>query len=915
MTYQNSPTQPEINSITNKSKLVASTSSISPFNKPPQKSSGLSLKTKIISSAIALGVIPVAIIGAVAYQITQSHTTRNIEQIQQERTHHLAMMFENFIADRINEAETLTGSPIFTNPNVMGTVTVNQKKSALNTFQEQTDFYDSIVYLDLQGNPLFQSQSEYPLSENYSDRDYFRKAIQNKQTTLNEMGISSLTGKPRVEFAVPVKNAWTNEVVGIMRFRIPSQQIIPIFSDYVTSNEQWHLINSRGVLFASMLANLNNQPLANYFSEIQSAHATKQIVSESVNNPSNPTQEQIINYAPINLKPANSDLNVGTAIALDKDLAFAALKPLRWIYLGGTIGTALLVGSIAGFLANKIIEPLLKLTSTVNKLGQGKLDTRIKLTGQDELTVLGDRLNHMAQQLNTSIESHKTIAHQSQLMVKISQAYSLRDLQLPFSSFLAEVRSFLAADRVIFYQFDRQWQGTVIAESVTQDLPRTLGVTFNDPCFAREYVRKYQGGRIQAVTDIHQANLTACHLRQLESYQVKASLVLPVILPQTATSEPEKLIGLLIAHQCSEPRVWEQADIDYFQHTADRLSMVLKGYIYAREQNWNRADFHQNLSGILERLNQVAQGDLRSDIDAATKSDAMKSFDRAIATLAQTVRNIKVPTRQTNQQLKTSQHEVTQLKECITHQTNQLALVFAFVEQLTNSIAEISSHIGTTSVTVDSVVGNLESEKANFARAIALMSELDASLRANTDKVKNLDRASQKMSKVINSIRKINLRASLLTSKLSKRVPINDSTYGLQEEIKSIQQSIAATKELENVVYSIEREIAEVLREYKAKENHLEQNNYLAANASDNLEQIAITTRDIQQDLFSLVNMTKIQMQTFQKINGLKAEIDETSSSILTLSDRTINSLAKTSLTARDLENVINFFKLESNLK
>ncbi|MCC0175641.1 HAMP domain-containing protein [Waterburya agarophytonicola K14] len=895
-------------------KLLTGSSNLPSKQKRDRQPTGLSLGVKVILTAIALGIIPVTVIGAISYKVTQSQITRQINQNQQSRTDHMAEMFEKYLNNRAKEAETLATSPIFTNPNVMSVVTVGQKKAALDVFQDKTGFYDSIVYLDLQGNPLFQSQSEPPSRQNQSQQKYFQNAIKNKITAIDELNISSDTGEPRIEFAVPVKNAWTDQVIGVLRFRIPSQKIMPLLEDYRSADEQIYLINTQSTFFASTFNNLENQPLTNYFPELQQAHITKQTAAELVNSPIDRDREQIINYAPIKIGTINPELNLGTAIAIDTDIAFAPLKSLKWIYLGGTIGTALLVGTIAGFLANRIIQPLVKLTSAVNELSQGKLDTRIKINRQDELALLGDRINNMAMQLEGAMQRQKTIARSSELMARISQARSSRELQLPFSLFLTEVRNFIKADRVIFYRFDEKWRGTVVAESVAQGLTRTLGVQFDDSCFAKEYVRKYQRGRIQAVSDIYQANLTDCHLKQLEPYGVKASLVLPVILEQPTTPDSERLIGLLIAHQCSSTRVWSQSNVDYFQQVAYQLAMVLRGYIVCKEENWQTASTQKDLSRVLTTMKDIARGDLRANLTSQSRpaSDITQSFNLILNNLRESIAQIQTPSREISRELRENQQDLAQMKDRLKEQANQLALIFAFIEQISNSILEVSSQVGIASQTVDSVVTDLESEKVNFGHAIAFMSQLETNLRTNRDKVKNLSTASQKMTRVIGSIRKINLRASLLASKLSKRIPeLDESAFGLKEEIKSIQQSITATKELENVLRGIDNEVREVLREYQKSENQIEQENYLVANGSKNLEQIVRVTKNAQQNLFSLVNMTKMQQQTFQKIDNLKGELNETSESITILSDRTIKSIEQTSITAKDLENVVNFFKLE----
>ena len=919
MTYPNSSTPlAQADRDPNRVKTLSSVNSnLPPIKKPEPQflSKGLGLRVKTILTTIALGVIPLTTIGAISYKVTQNYLVKQIDRTQENRAEHLAGMLRKYLVNRVHEAETLANSPIFTNPNIIETVTVDQKKAALNNFQSKTGFYDNIVYLDLQGNPLFQSQSERPLRKNHSKQQYFQQTIASKMPTVNQLGISEDTEEPRIEFAVPVKDAWTDEVIGVFCFGIPSQNILPLFKSYVNSDEQWYVVNTQGMFFANTWKNLDNQPLANHFPQLQQAHATKEIVTEVVNNPVNSDREQIINYVPVRLGKLDSSLNLGTAIALDTDIAFAPLKYLKWIYVGGTIGTILLIGTIAGFLANRIVQSLLKLTTAVNELSQGKLNTRIKLNRNDELGVLGDGINDMAAQLEQSMQNQNTLVKTSELIARISQSRNSRELQLPFSLFLAEVRNFIKSDRVIFYQFDPQSWGTVIAESVASDLPRTLGVQFDDPCFAKEYIEKYQRGRIQAISNIHEANLTPCHLQQLEPYEVKASLVLPVILECPTTGQSEKLAGLLIAHQCSSTRTWTQSDVDYLQQTAYQLAIVLRGYIIEREESLQKVSIQKDLEYISSQLKNVARGDLTFEADDRTNSpsEIVQSFNDNLQNLRQIVGDIKIPSQQLNRQLTLDKENLVEMKDGFQQQANQLALFFAFIGQISDSMVKASSQIGIASNTIDSVVTNFESEKVNFERAMAFVSQLENNLRSNQDKVKNLSIASEKMTKVINSIRKINLRASLLTSKLGKRIPeLNESAFGLKEEIRSIQQSIAATKELENIVLGIDREIKDVLQQYQKSENQLERENYLVVNANNKLDQIVKMAKDAHRNLFSSIEIAKMQQQTYQKINNLQEELEETTKSLVLLSDRTIKSLSETSVTAKDLENVVSFFQLKS---
>ncbi|MGF1542595.1 MAG: GAF domain-containing protein, partial [Pleurocapsa sp.] len=131
-----------------------------------------------------------------------------------------------------------------------------------------------------------------------------------------------------------------------------------------------------------------------------------------------------------------------------------------------------------------------------------------------------------------------------------------------------QARKIIKLDRVIVYQFDDRLYGNIVAESVVPGYPRALNSQIKDPCFAREYGEKYRQGRIKAIADIDRANLTSCHLEQLESLAVRASIIVPIL-------QDEQLFGLLIGHQCQQPRLWEQSEIDLFAQLALQLGLAL----------------------------------------------------------------------------------------------------------------------------------------------------------------------------------------------------------------------------------------------------------------------------------------------------------------------------------------------------
>ncbi len=118
------------------------------------------------------------------------------------------------------------------------------------------------------------------------------------------------------------------------------------------------------------------------------------------------------------------------------------------------------------------------------------------------------------------------------------------------------------------YSFDANWYGTVIAEAVLPGFPKALRANIKDPCFAEGYVEQYQAGRVQAVNNIYEAGLSACHLSQLEPFAVKANLVAPIL-------KDDQLFGLLIAHQCAKSREWQQSEINLLAQLAMQVGFAL----------------------------------------------------------------------------------------------------------------------------------------------------------------------------------------------------------------------------------------------------------------------------------------------------------------------------------------------------
>lgn len=153
----------------------------------------------------------------------------------------------------------------------------------------------------------------------------------------------------------------------------------------------------------------------------------------------------------------------------------------------------------------------------------------------------------------------------TQITLQIRRSLQLDDV---LNTTVHEIRQVLKADRVIIYRFNADWSGTIIAESLGAGWIKTLGITVNDP-FKENYIEMYKNGRVRATNNIYKAGFTDCHREILEGFQIKANLIAPLITNN-------QLVGLLCVHQCSQPRYWQNFEIDLLRQLAIQVSIALQ---------------------------------------------------------------------------------------------------------------------------------------------------------------------------------------------------------------------------------------------------------------------------------------------------------------------------------------------------
>ena len=149
------------------------------------------------------------------------------------------------------------------------------------------------------------------------------------------------------------------------------------------------------------------------------------------------------------------------------------------------------------------------------------------------------------------------------------------DLESVLQATVEEVRQLIKADRVLIYRLDSDGSGMTIAEATSNPQWSIIGRVIRDACLELAWLEPYQQGHIFAAADIDRANLSPCHVEFLKSFQVKANVAIPILLT-TANSTVDRLWGLLIVHQCSHTRNWQNSELELLGLLTVQVAIALQ---------------------------------------------------------------------------------------------------------------------------------------------------------------------------------------------------------------------------------------------------------------------------------------------------------------------------------------------------
>ncbi|MGK7893286.1 MAG: cache domain-containing protein, partial [Xenococcus sp. (in: cyanobacteria)] len=336
---------------------------------------------------VLLGVIPTTIL---AITFASSNASKIIRQDTQENLALKAKALNNSIS-RWNQMNVLALQNLSKQPDIVSMEPKQQKPVLMEAMNNYQHFYTAST-TDLNGINVTRSDDKAP--KNYGDRPWFQGARADNDITYQTL-IGRTSKKPSLCLSVPIKSQAIiqgvnyicmtlenlTEEVGAVKFGQTGYGFIV--------NEQGRILGHPDTSLTSgdELQDYSSYPPVANFLAAQEGYFTFK------------------DQGGIEWLSHSTRLDNGWGVFILQQKSEAFLQAKEFQQLAAMIASIaiLAVGFVIWLLASRLTQPISTITTAATSLATGNLAQRVELQQEDEIGILADSFNKMAQQLQESL--------------------------------------------------------------------------------------------------------------------------------------------------------------------------------------------------------------------------------------------------------------------------------------------------------------------------------------------------------------------------------------------------------------------------------------------------------------------------------------------------------------------------------
>jgi methyl-accepting chemotaxis protein len=816
---------------------------------------------------MAIGTLPVLLVGVTAYFTSSQGIKQQIVQNQEVNANDLQDKLNIFLKQQYDNLVLLSKLNFLTVPKVAGLFSNDEKNDLLDRYVQTFNTFNSIAVADLKGEFLFQSEGE--TLDNASGNDWFQAVLKTDRPFISQPRLSKSTGVFSVFIAAPVKDKDTGKTTAIIRGRLPMTVVNSVFNFDEKRRQEFYLLDNNGQIAATseekLLKKLLDKEFPQIFAQVKQkgGQAVTSILTHKLEK-----REEILTYVPNKALAKEFNLNWALMVSRPTAVAFAAQRQLILTVLLGTSIVAALVAAIAAVVANRATRPILDAANAVDKIGQGQLDTRVDVRGEDELATLGANINDMASQLGLFVQEQALLAK-----VTGSRTFNLEELDELFKELLEDTRQILNADRILIYRFNPDGGGAVAAESVARNWPRAFSQKNEAPYVPDEMREVYSQGHVFSSNNVYEAQLHPEQRQFLERLQVTANLEVPIL-------HEGKPYALLMVHYCGVPHEWQDAEATFLKQLAAQLGLSLDRVLLlqeteqlAEEQRELKEGLQKRALQLLQEVDPISKGDLtiRARVTADEIGTIADSYNATVSNLRKIVLQVQEAATQVTETTSTNETSVQSLSKEALRQAEEIARALERAQEMAESVRVIATNAEQAEVAVKQAAQTVQEGDLAMNRTVDGILAIRETVAETAKKVKNLGESSQKISAVVNLISTFAAQTNLLALNASiEAARAGEEGRGfavVADEVRSLaRQSAEATSEIEKLVAGIQAETNEVVAAMEAGTEQVVMGTKLVDETRQSLNKITATSSQINQLVEAIAQATVVQSRASEAV-------------------------------------------------
>ncbi|GAB4341733.1 MAG: hypothetical protein OHK0047_33550 [Leptolyngbyaceae cyanobacterium] len=655
----------------------------------------LSLRVKGTLLAVAMSTLPVFIVGTTAFLVVREVSRAELEKHETLLASGVQSHLNQYMWERFGDIKAISNLDIFTNSRRRETATAREKSKALEQFLKAYPVYNSIAVFDLNGDPIGVAQEKgVPPLGNHSDRSYIKEALRTRQPVISQPLISTSSGIFSIYTAAPVRDQETGEIIGTVRARIPVNrlgELIPALKPQ--AGRSYYLINASGKAFYGPEGQYTNQTKSNgssatikentihqeqrietIFPGIETLTKAKQAGS-IVAQHSRLSATQFVTYVPPTQLAGLPDLNWSVALATDLSVAFAAQRQELLVILIGSGSTALIATLLAAYLTNRAVRPILAAAQAVKQIGEGKLDTRVVVKGEDELAVLGTNINQMADQLQILLETLRQnearLKEQNDVLSDLArnEAVVQGNLKAAAGCFTEAIAKTLQLERVSIWLYSPDRSHLTCLDRYNQSLQQHSHGELIHTAEVLEYFQNLQSQPFVAVNNVHADSTIHPLLADgLLLSDTQALLTLPIQIAN-------RTVGFVQCEHGQMARVWQANEQTFVTGVASLVAIVLESEF-----------LQQEVSQLLDVVSDVEEGNLTTQAQVSDRATGLvaDTFNRLIERFSYVLNQVLVAAHQVSE----SANQQTALIETVADNADLQAQAVTQVLSLTGQVEQ-----------------------------------------------------------------------------------------------------------------------------------------------------------------------------------------------------------------------------------